>query len=87
MEVADGACILRADHQRVRCPGRAGTTCSTMVLSHVLSVPYISPAGPLSPLALTGSHKLLRRDYTFQSEDDLKGYWAHLEQICCTSAR
>ena len=58
-----------------------------MVLCHELKILYISPAGPLSPLALTRSHDVLRRDYTFQSEDDLKGYWAHLEQICCTSAR
>ena len=58
-----------------------------MVLWHELNILYISPAGPLSPLALTGSHDVLRRDYTFQSEEDLKGYWAHLEQICCTSAR
>lgn len=58
-----------------------------MYCCHALSLFFIYPAGLLSPLALTGNHDVSRRDYNLQLQDDLKGYWTHLEQICCTSAR
>ena len=81
------ACVLRVGHRRVSCLSRVSTVSNAISLCHGLKLPSDYPAGPLSPLALTGSHDVLRRDYTFQSDDDVKGYWAHLEQICCTSAR
>ena len=44
-------------------------------------------AAPGVPIGLGMEQDVVRKQYSLLSGDDLKAYWAHLENVCATSAR